>query len=230
MAYVRVTQKLIDEIESKIHIMRSKAMAALPINQRIDNSDPHCDLLQKEILDLMWEPNKEIRGKVPDEWLSRTDSFGLQVKGSGYSETLRVDVARDGYYRTKACVPPNYARYGSCSMTITEEDMNDMADCELKRRLVTMMDAAVKAGEIRQRFASIEGQVLSFFKSHTSVNTAVKEVEQMRLYLPDDVLRKLDEKVERKPRAAKTTHQSDDNVVELDINTLTAAAIASRMG
>lgn len=232
MAYVRITQKLIDQIRNGIDRMADSARAKLKEQESLSSED--CDTIMQSMLDYAWKDHQDIRNKVPETWLDSSDSRAyLKVRDEEADSAIQlyIDVSRESPFRNKRQWPPRTSNYGSVRMHMDMAYINAMPDCLLKRHVTTAMTNQVKTKKINDQYHEIKTQVLTFFRSHTSVNAAVKEVEEMRMYLPAETLRKLDEKVER--RAAKpkqTTHQADDdNAPTLDIKKIRAAAIAHRL-
>jgi hypothetical protein len=82
--------------------------------------------------------------------------------------------------------------------------------------------------ETEDMFEGIKTQLTTFMSKHASLNTAIKDLPELEMYVPQEYLDRLaEETVRSKP--AKSTLDDDDDEVELDMEAITRAAIAHRI-
>jgi hypothetical protein len=80
--------------------------------------------------------------------------------------------------------------------------------------------------DIAQRWDKVDKQIMEFLTKCKSVNEAMKLWPQIEMYLPGDVVARVQEKKERNPSAPS---QAAEALKALDTDHLTTAAVISRM-
>jgi hypothetical protein len=83
-----------------------------------------------------------------------------------------------------------------------------------------------KKTEIRARFAGITDQLKSFLNTHASLNTALKEMPELEMYISADDLAKVRTKGKTTPTVKVETAVEK---LAIDIDALTQAAVAYRI-
>ena len=77
-------------------------------------------------------------------------------------------------------------------------------------------------------FDGIKTQLIAFMGKHASLNTAIKELPELEMYVPQSYLDKLaEETIRTKP--TKSELDDDDDEVTVDVEAITRAAIAHRI-
>ena len=76
-------------------------------------------------------------------------------------------------------------------------------------------------------FDGIKEQLTTFMSKHASLNTAIKELPELEMYVPQGYLDRLAEETVRTTPTKKEL--VDDDGVELDMEAITRAAIAHRI-
>jgi hypothetical protein len=83
-----------------------------------------------------------------------------------------------------------------------------------------------KKTEIRDRFNGIKDQLISFLMTHASLNTALKEMPELEMYISADDLAKVRTKGKTTPTVKVVTTVEK---LAIDIDALTQAAVAYRI-
>lgn len=87
-------------------------------------------------------------------------------------------------------------------------------------QLMRNLDLIDKVSENRDKWAKIERQLTDLLTQVTTVNAAVKVLPQVKFYLPEDIIKKLNEQVTKTaPRVVDTS--------ALDVESISAAGVAA---
>jgi hypothetical protein len=207
MATVRMSQALVTSITENIQDMQHKDILSLGDENAYTVSDP-VDL--EAVRDLMWGKYVHLKDQLPEDWCNNVDGCTATVTVLPERYEFSVNV------RGKLRAPPGMSRWSS-RFCVQKEELHRYPT--LQAVYTHTLDVAAK----NSFWMSVQKQVLGFLRSFPSVNAAVKEWPELRLYLPDRVLKKLDEKVSRGGGGDETP------TPEIDKSTLTSVAIAARM-
>lgn len=220
MAYVRKTEQLLDDIMRQVRSMAEAATKPYNDNEMEIGTpewDSACELAYKT----MYADAPDLRGKLPASWLKDKQSVRLVVRDSANSVRLNVrleaagnkpfaipKVFSDGFYE-----PELKASYNDCDAALREW----IADAQNRRdhRTATL-----------EKFRTVEQQLAAFMRQHASLNSAVKDMPEIEMYVPAKYIERL--RAPSAPRSAPSKVSIADEV-GIDRDALATMAIAHRI-
>jgi len=216
--YVRKTQTLITDIEHEVYKMQQGAISQLTQETKVEIGTPLHAEIKTAIENTLWEVAPDIKDKMPKEWLSNA---------TGTTAIFPSDEHKDVRYHFESQtgdevkLPPNFGRWDN--VTVSQKYLTPL----IQDWLTAEHNSDVERDKIIDSYHTIASQLTSFMAKHASLNTALKEMPELELYVPNSYIEKVNKKEERvkaKP-SVPTTH--DDT--EVDVEALTRAAIAHRV-
>lgn len=217
MAYVRKTDTLVESIKKSVRRIGRAA------EDQYDSKKPEIGTdvyksLRASAETSAWADAPELRGKLPLNWIKEHDSITAHFKVNGITR-IELDTAKgDRFLLPFRNDMPGYFP----SVEVREEHCTAEALAWLAE--TTYRDD--KATEIRKQFNDLEYQLVAFMDKHASLNSAVKEMPELELYVPQEYLTKLREAT---PPRAKPEKPSNIEALNIDVNALASAAIAHRI-
>jgi hypothetical protein len=216
--YVRKTQTLVNDIEYEVDRMRNNALHQLKEDIKIEIGTPLHASMQSMIETALWHEAPDLKDRMPIQWCSMENQCSVTFEEEG-KKVVRVDVETTDSNKFK--MPPKHSRWNT--FPIHEQYWLPL----VREWLTTRQAAAIKHEEIMESFGDIARQLTGFMGKHSSLNTALKEMPELKLYVPDHYIEKL-EKQENRIKAKPKAPTTDDDV-EVDIEALTRAAVAHRL-
>jgi hypothetical protein len=216
MAYVRKTQKLVDDVVANLQKMRHAALEPLCAEGPTDTTTHTA--VRESVVAAAWGLAPHLRGQIPDKWLDvRSKVYVKFMRDDGTirhrfelsvpdSDKIEVPVDNSGYWRT-VDVSPAYVN----------------ADTE--KWLATIDELQAKAEQTRQQYDTLQGQLTMFINSHASLNAALKEMPELEMYIPQEYLTRVHEEVEPRERRK----ESNVERLEIDRESLVSIAVAHRI-
>lgn len=215
MAYVRKTQTLINDVVENIDTMRGKELERYPVSRTmVEDSERSCVERQ------FWKEAPDLFGTLPAKWCEDSDVVKLRVLTSDGQHTIEFS-AQSG---KKFLLPPDMRVWNPT----TECALSDLDVPSLNARVCDVIVNKDKRKEITDRFSEIRNQLRTLLEQHSSLNTALKTLPELALYVPPRYIDKVNEKeVRQRNTATSTTNPVEE--LEIDVDALVATAIASRM-
>ena len=219
MATVRITKDFIISVESVINLLRIK-----------DQQAQNCETWYRQVSvndapwvkEQAWGNYSDLEKVVPSDWLKKTNEQGIMVHDELHGGiSFRVSF-------TNMLVPPTYDRYQKLSLHRTDVS-RVVGDAELSAKypeIVAIHEQLLRYDAHKasvSKWANISTSVVGFFQQFPTLNAALKAAPEMRLYVPESYLRKLEEKTES-ARKAKTAVE-----VKVDTGQLAALAMAAKL-
>ena len=219
MAYVRKTQTLVDDVANTVNSMMHAELGKLKkANDVSIGTDLHRDIAELYLKE-SWKLAPDIKDKMPDEWCKLVDSIEIKfVNGDDYNNIMTQIGFPDN---DKIKLPPTYNRYND-RLEIQESSCTGL----VKEWLVKQHSLDSQRSQTRDMFNGIEKQLTKFLDRHASLNSALKEMPELKLYVPDDYISKLEQKTA--PRS-KTPTISTVEELDIDIDNITRLAVAHRI-
>ena len=217
MAYVRRTDALVALVERKVLNMMDEELVRVHKREDIDIGTPLYDDVRVAVEGVLWKPAPELMDKMPKEWCRHEDSMSTSFKIDAGFKSVRYTLESPTDDPLK--LPPNASRWDT--IDVEESDMTPLIKEWVTRRLAT----EVKRDETVDLFGSIGTQLRDYLLSHASLNTALKEMPELEMYIPQDILDKVSEKVVR----AKKEKEDVVDKLGIDVDALTRAAVAHRL-
>jgi len=219
MSYVRRTQALIDSVERKVDIMKNQELSFhnSGLTAEIGTSIHNAVRIAVELS--LWRKAPELKSKLPDEWVTYSDHVDVYFVKQNNSRT-RERLTLHFPETNKIMLPPKHASWDDVILD------RDYITPEIDTWLDEADEAATKCEDIKAEFNIITRQLTDFLNSHASLNTAIKEMPELELYVPQEYLDKVKEKVIRTKTNKTSTTAKDLNI---DVEVLTRAAVAHRI-
>ena len=221
MAYVRKTETLVDDIRKRCNSMSIAAQERFDVDAVSFTDAQKYDLIEAAHVSA-WREAPELRTTLPDAWVSTPDKADLRIYGpkdadgnatramiKEISGAFKLPCKR-GYHSSRPDVDVLYENLPATLQEIVSKTANNRQ----------------KQIETKAKFDLIQQQLRDYMKQHASLNTALKEMPQLEMYVPDMYMRKI--RAESAPRAKA---EPRSNIVELniDVDALAAAAITHRI-
>ncbi len=218
--YVRKTMTLVEEIGYSVDAMKHNQIKKTYKGTSIELDTPLHHEVRKVIEKVLWEEAPDLKDKMPEKWCKMEDS--VQATFYAPSPSIGIPIHFETPIDDKMKLPPTYSRYSS-DCQIHDEDVTPL----IREWLEDIKIQSKNKRETEDMFAKIKTQLTSFMGKHASLNTAIKEMPELEMYVPKEYLDKLaEETVRTKPTKSKP---DDDDGEELDIEAITRAAIAHRI-
>ncbi len=216
--YVRKTQTLITDIEHEVYKMQQSAISKLTSENNVEIGTPLHAEIKTAIENTLWELAPDLKDKMPKEWLS--DETHVMVDfPSDEHRTVRYNFGSQTGDELK--IPPHFRRWDD--IHISQKYWTPL----IQEWLSTQHNAEVERQKIVDSYHTISSQLTSFMTKHASLNTALKEMPELELYVPNSYIEKVNKKEERVKATPSVPTTHDDT--EVDVEALTRAAIAHRV-
>lgn len=222
MALVRISNELLNEVENKITSMQHRELSNYPGLDRVDirADDSRYAESVEAVVASTWSAAPHLRSQMPKEWCARPGSIDV-IYTDGDRETGKHTITFIIRVCGEVALPPRFSSYPSVCV-----DRNTHPIPWVETLLTNVGENLSKRAEIEHRYGIIREQVIKFIRSQKSLNAALKAHPELALYVKQNRIDKVNEKVERN---RSTTGQDDGEEITLDINAITAAAIAHRI-
>lgn len=217
MAYVKVTEKLKDDIRICIQRMADKQVKLLG-----EDNLPYDEqkAVAADVEAFAWIAAPHLKEQMPADWTRKAKEFFVELRNNTGTTLVKVELSDED----AITIPPNFktGRYTWDKVELPAEFHSEQTQ-EAHRNIVARKEEAAKT---TNRFADIQNQVLSFLSAHKSLNAAVKELPEIQMYVPQEYMKRVNRKIERANASA-----SSDEVEKPEVNRelLMSAAVADRI-
>ena len=213
---------LVEDIRDTVDRMKHSEVKKLYKGTNIPLDTPLHREVRKVIEKVLWKEAPDLKDKMPEKWCKMEDSVQATFYGSP-SPSVGIPIHFETPIEDKIKLPPTYSRYSS-DCQIHDEDVTPL----IREWLEDIKIQSKNKRETEDMFDKIKTQLTQFMGKHASLNTAIKEMPELEMYVPKEYLDKLaEETVRTKP--AKRELDDDDDEVKVDIEAITRAAIAHRI-
>ena len=218
--YVRKTMTLVEDIRDTVDRMKHSEVKKLYKGTSIPLDTPLHREVRKVIEKVLWKEAPDLMDKMPEGWCKMEDA--IQVSFYAPSPSIGIPIHFETSIEDKLKLPPTYSKYGT-DCQIYDADTTPL----IKEWMEDIKNQEKNKSETQDMFDGIKAQLTSFMEKHASLNTALKELPELEMYVPQGYLDKLaEETVRTKPTKREL---DDDDGVELDMEAITRAAIAHRI-
>jgi hypothetical protein len=207
--YVAISDRFESDVRSQIRLMADKEYRA--IDQQ--NPLPRIDGTEKVFLEQLWKEHLPLKDQMPTEWLMKITNFNMCVAFVG----LDGNTWNTNYYVTPLApiyAPPSTGTYG----LVLKADASD--------KFEPYRQHARARNEAENRWGQVTEQVCGFLSKCKSLNEALKLWPQIEPYIPQHYMKKAQTK---KAGGKRDSSEAIEAAKQLDTETLTAAAVISRM-
>lgn len=215
MAYVGISETLKRRIQSKLNSMQSQEAARLKSTlypfQTLPLAGGEWAALIEQVA---WGPHRALRDSIPQEWLARVSKVDLKIfDGEEPLESVRFE-------GTEMELPPPYKSDYSYYTPDVNIDVAYLVGDGLGERL-KRFHQALKANS--ERYEKAWEHLNTLLSRCKSLNEAVELYPDLRFFLEDDVL----EKLER--RRGKEEKGPDPRLNGVDTALITSAAVVGNL-
>lgn len=215
MAYVGISGELITNVENHISRMRNKERDAFTTpNGQLELSEA-----PQEVVALLWGEYAHLQNLLPEKWMTKNTGVDLHISytlddspdADKYSTTFTVK------YSNQLMAPPGISSYrhdiyipvNTCPIPQAED----------------FLKWAKEMSAIEARWKKVRTQIVAFLKSCKSLNEALKLWPDVRIYIPDEFIKRVERKVEREA----TMSRAASALANVDTDAAISAAMTARM-
>lgn len=220
MAYVAITNELINRIEGRIRTMRNNEVASMC--PELDKNY-QCDA--SHIYNLsVWEPEHiHLMASIPKDWLNQQKDAYIHVAGPHPTDPELKLVKQIRFSNmSSAYARPSKDYWNRTTGELYIDELRALPDGTTgKDECIRRFEEACTEAEIDAKWAKVTKDIKEFMHKCKSLNEAVKLLPTLRMYLAPEDIARMEKKVERAPRKELT--------VGVDADSITAAAVAARL-
>ncbi len=227
MAYVRKTDALVTDIQSKTRAMSQTAQARFDTDSVVFSDAQTTHLIEAAHVSA-WSDAPELRGKLPKDWSIEHDMANLRIYGP--ATVSSIDEGVDAWPRmamsrefTGTFLVPRTSHTRGYRPHI--DVAFDTLTTELQAIITEVASNEQKLRAVQAKFGTIETQLRDFMGNHASLNAALKEMPQLEMYVPDEYMSRV--RAESAPRSKVERTQILD--LGIDVDALAAAAVTHRI-
>lgn len=221
MAYVAITNELINRVEGTIKAMRNTEVHATCPEL---NKDYQIDASHIYNLSVWGSEHLHLMADIPRDWLAKMENNYVNVVGEMRIEDLTLNIKKQVRFNgmTTAYARPSKDYWNRTSGEIHIDALRALPDFIPGRDecIERFMDACTEA-EIDAKWKKVTKDITEFLKKCKSLNEAIKLLPNLRMYLHREDIERLERKIERAPRK--------ELAADLDVGGITAAAVAARL-
>lgn len=219
MAYVRKTDMLLNDITSKVRSMKEQALRVYS-DSEVQPDTPEYNGLLEAVYSAAYQDAPHLRDKLPDSWTKNVERIRVKYRGENFQSWDVSLEAKDGH---SFKLPYHLdSGYYSTEVEIRREHCNDA--------LLLWVDNKEARNEQRrtvsEQYDKVETTLKQFMAAHVSLNSALKEMPELEMYVPDKYMAKYREAVAPREKKEK---QSLIEELNIDVNELSSIAIAHRI-
>jgi hypothetical protein len=218
MAYVKVTDKLKDDIRSKISRMAEKQTKILGENNL---SYEEQKAVAADVEKFLWKDAPHLKDQMPSNWTSKAQEFYAELRNENfYTAMVKVELAEED----AITLPPKakIGKYAWDKLVLPFEFHSEQSRAAYEK----LVNHKHKLAETNNKFSDIQQQVLSFISAHKSLNAALKELPEIQMYVPYEYMERVNRKVER---ANASAYNDEVEKPEVNRELLMSAAVADRI-
>jgi hypothetical protein len=214
MSYVGISGELINNVENHISRMRNKERDAFTTPGGILELSE----APQEVVALLWGEHAHLQNLLPEAWMCKNTSVDLHLNytlddspdANKYSTTFTVKY-------TTLMAPPGTSGY--------RHDINvPMNTCPIPQA-EDYLKWSKEMSAIEARWATVRKQIVNFLKSCKSLNEALKLWPDVRIYIPEEFLKRVAHKVEREVSVSKAAAA----LANVDTDAAISAAMTARL-
>ena len=209
MAYVAISNQLMDEVRSKINRMKEAEINSIPAV--MDNLSfsyvPH------DYEQLVWGEHFHLKDIIPSSWKRNVGELCgfAEYEHSGRTMKTRLYIK----LANKIGVPPDQNSYTAhFQMSETHPD------------IAPIIERDKQVNDINDKWNAIGSKIRDFLNNCKSLNEAVKLWPDVRIYIPDSYMKRMLAKSER---TAEKISKASEFLKQIDTDTAIAAAVGARM-
>lgn len=214
MAYVAISDKLIDSVRLIVNTKKTAEIYLLPsppTSFTVSGTDP-------AFLEKTWGEHIKLQELLPDAWVGKVEDGYLRCKYErrengevNHWGTVSVNISFNPPLR----VPPKHETYR----------VNFQADQD-HPFLAPVIEKEIQTRLINAKWDKVYGDLSSFLRNCKSLNEALKLWPDCRLYIPAEYLERVEKKAEKGPAAAS---RAADILKNIDTDQAVASLVELRI-
>ena len=215
MAYVAISQNLINSTQNNIIKMRDKEKAAVTAPpERMPMSPKSANL---ELL--VWGDHLHLRDQMPEDWKTTVSRVNAKVEfDAGKEDKNNFEFVFDLTDPMEVPTSKNQSYYGFTVVVGEDSHLLPLA----VRDAVANNKFRIQTND---KWADIKDKVTKFLGSAKSLNEALKLWPALALYVSDEFV----DRVNNNPKREKMASKAEEIMASISIDELTAAAVASKL-
>jgi hypothetical protein len=209
MAYVAISNQLMDEVRSKIMRMKDAERNSVPeVNAQLSYQT-----IPLQYEQLLWGEHYDLKDKLPSAWKRELNEL------CGTAEYMHGERMCKSRLYLKAAIkisaPPDASSY--TAHFIMPADHPDMAP---------IVERDKQYADIESKWTTLHNKIRDFLNNCKSLNEAVKLWPDVRVYIPDTYMKRMLAKSER---TAEKISKASEFLKQIDTDHAIAAAVSARM-
>lgn len=219
MAYVALSGEVKTSIRTTIKNLCNTELASLASLESFDNEVKANAEFKQWLVDSCWEPVADLRDRLTpyNRKVNCSVEVQTQYESLGTQRTAKRSISvGELVLPCITALERNY--YGnSKEFKLNVDDHN---------ALLPLRDLLIARDECSHRWSAVESQVMTFIEKCKSLNEAVKLWPDLRRYIDEDYIERLDKKVER---SKSQSSAAADALKALDVDLVNSSVVLARM-
>lgn len=219
MAYVGISQSLLSDVRAGLHNLRNQELASIGDPVSLASKLVQTDALSTFLHNKLWEGFEDLHDRLkPFTRSLRTEVKLLNVAKRPDGTDVNLTITRELNVPCFRIINVGQSYYGPW--------------CELSLEAATVpgieaiASAVEQQAECRARWDKVETDVMAFINNAKSLNEAVKLWPDVRRYIPEEYLTRMDKQSERsKPQQSAAA----DILAKMDLDVITTSTVLARM-
>lgn len=219
MAYVAISQDLTGSVANRIDALRNAELSALAPLEKFDEAVKADQTLRTTIIDQQWGPLNDLRDRLTPHDLNVDVTLELITNYTNERGAATAKRSISLGQMKLPCFTKLERSYYGARLEVKMNSNDHPA-------LASMSEIMVARDECSTRWDKVKKQVLEFVKKCKSLNEAVKLWPDLRRYIDDEYLERLDKKVER---ARPEQSEAAAALKALDVEMVNSSVVLARM-
>jgi hypothetical protein len=211
MAYVAISNQLMDEVRSKINRMKEAELNSLPPS----NDNLSFSYVPQDYETLIWGEHLHLRNVIPDTWKRHVGEICGTAQFSHNERTHKANLYIKLGAKVSAPPIPNASSYrADITMPETHPDM------------AVVIERNKQVLDITDKWSALSSKIRDFLNNCKSLNEAVKLWPDVRIYIPQSYM---DRMLAKSERTAEKISKASEFLKQIDTDHAIAAAVSARM-
>jgi hypothetical protein len=211
MAYVAISNQLMDEVRGKINRMKEAELNSLPPS----TENLSFSYAPQDYEALVWGEHLHLKSVIPVTWMRYVDEIRGTAEYFHNERTHKANLYIKLGNKVAAPPIPNASSYrADITMSETHPDM------------VALIARSKQALDITDKWSALGSKIRDFLNNCKSLNEAVKLWPDVRIYIPQSYMNRMLAKSER---TAEKISKASEFLKQIDTDHAIAAAVGARM-
>jgi len=211
MAYVAISGNLVASVKNHMDMMFDKDKRSIPV---VD-STLDVNTIPNDIVDIVWGEHRFLADQMPQSWKKYKEEVELRVEIQREDGTFhKIDRTLRFVGGIHMICPPDTPNYGFRVSLPAHHEL--VAEYVAYQRQVD---------EVKQRWNKVSEEIVKFLQNCKSLNEALKLWPDVRIYIPNEFIVRVEHKAER----SAATSTALDVLKSIDTDGAVAAAVGARL-